>query len=50
METAKSLEIPATSALRFLQPYADAASQGTVVWRMHARNAQEAGNEIQNTF
>lgn len=34
LETAKSLGIPAVSGLRLRQAYADAAGQGTVVWRM----------------
>lgn len=47
LETARSLEIPAASGLRLRQAYADAAGQGTVVWRMGPR-AQDAANEIEN--
>lgn len=49
METAKSLEIPASSGLRLRQAYADAVGQGTVVWRM-GKGAQEAATEIQTLF
>lgn len=49
IETAKSLEIPASSGLRLRQAYADAVGQGTVVWRMGTR-AQEAAAEIQTLF
>lgn len=34
METGQTLGIPAVSGLRLRQAYADAAGQGTVVWRM----------------
>ncbi len=50
METARSLDIPATSGLRLRQPYADAAGQGTAVWRINTAGAQEAGKEIQLLF
>jgi len=49
LETAKSLEIPASSGLRLRQAYADAAGQGSVVWRLGPR-AQDAANEIQTLF
>ena len=48
LETASSLEIPSSSGLRLRQAYADAAGQGTVVWRMGTRSAVEAATEIQN--
>ena len=50
LETARSLEIPSSSGLRLRQAYADAAGQGTVVWRMGTRSAVEAANEIQILF
>lgn len=50
LDAAKSLDIPTSSGLRLRQPYADAAGQGTVVWRMTTRSAQEAGTEIQTLF
>jgi chromosome partitioning protein len=49
LETAKSLEIPTSRGIRFLQAYADAVGQGTVVWRMGPR-AIEAATEIQLLF
>jgi chromosome partitioning protein len=49
LETAKSLEIPASSGLRDLKAYADAVGQGTVAWRM-GREGIEAGTEIQQLF
>ena len=49
LETAKALDIPAASGLKLRQAYADAAGQGTVVWRMGPR-AQDAAQEIQTLF
>lgn len=49
LETAKSLGIAVCGGLRFLQAYADAVGQGTVVWRMGPR-ALDAGTEIQQLF
>jgi chromosome partitioning protein len=49
LETAKSLEIPASKPLRLRQAYADAVGQGTVVWRLGPR-AIEAATEIQQLF
>ena len=49
LETARSLEIPASSGLRLLQAYADAVGQGTVVWKLGPR-AQEAVNEMKTLF
>jgi len=50
LETAKSLEIPTATGLRLRQAYADAAGQGTVVWRMETRSSQEAASEIKTLF
>ena len=50
LETAKTLEIPAASGLRLRQAFADAAGQGTVVWRMQTQSARDAAGEIQNLF
>ena len=47
LETARSLEIPASSGLRLRQAYADAAGQGTVVWRLGPR-ALEAAREMES--
>jgi len=49
LATAKSLEIRASSGLRLRQAYADAAGQGTVVWRMGQRT-EDAENEIRSLF
>jgi chromosome partitioning protein len=49
LETAKALEIRASSGLRLRQAYADAVGQGTVVWRMGPR-AQDAAIEIKTLF
>ena len=46
LETARSLEIPAARGLRLRQAYADAAGQGTVVWRMGPR-ARDAAQEME---
>ncbi len=45
LETARSLEIPTTGGLRLRQAYADAAGQGTVVWRLGPR-ATDAAKEM----
>ena len=49
LETLKSLEIPAVGGLRLRQAYADAAGQGTVVWRLGPRG-QAAALEIKELF
>lgn len=49
LEIAKSLEIPSTPGLRLRQAYADAAGQGTVVWRL-GRRGEAAAFEIQELF
>ncbi len=46
LATARALEIPAASGLRLRQAYADAAGQGTVVWRLGPR-AHEAAHEME---
>jgi chromosome partitioning protein len=48
LETANNLEIPASSGLGLRQAFADAAGQGTVVWKMSSKSAQDAAGEIQN--
>ena len=50
LETVRSLEIPTATGLRLRQAYADAAGQGTVVWRMGTRSAHEAAAEISSLF
>jgi chromosome partitioning protein len=49
LETAKSLEIPSAVGLRLRQAYADAAGQGTVVWRLGPRG-ELAALEIREVF
>jgi chromosome partitioning protein len=49
LETAKRLSVPTTSGLHLRQAYADAAGQGSLVWRL-GMNAQPAAEEIQIMF
>jgi chromosome partitioning protein len=49
LETLTSLGIPAANGLRLRQAYADAAGQGTVVWRLGPRG-QAAAFEIRELF
>lgn len=44
---ASALDIPASNGLRLRQAYADAAGQGTVVWRLGPRT-QAAADEMQS--
>jgi len=48
-ETAKRLSIPATGGLHLRQAYADAAGQGTVVWKL-AKGGGAATGEIRSFF
>lgn len=49
LETARSMDIPASAGIRDLQAYADSVGQGTVVWRMGPRTI-DASTEIQQLF
>jgi chromosome partitioning protein len=49
LATTRSLAIPASSGLRLRQAYADAAGQGTVVWKLGPRGDQAAA-EMQSLF
>ena len=49
LETARSLEVPCACGLRLRQAYAEAAGQGTVVWRL-GRTGIMAANEIKELF
>ena len=49
LETAKSRGIPSLSGLRLRHAYADAAGQGTVVWRLGPRG-EAAAAELKNLF
>ena len=48
LETADSLGIPSLKALKLRQAYADAAGQGTVVWRLPG--TKEVADEINDLF
>ncbi len=50
IEAAQTLGIPAAAPLKLRQAYADAAGQGSVVWRMKTKSASDAAGEIQNLF
>lgn len=49
LETAKSLGIPSLPGLRLRQAYADAAGQGTMVWRLGPRG-EAAAAELKSLF
>jgi chromosome partitioning protein len=49
LETVKALGIPALAGLRLRQAYADAAGQGTVVWRLGPRG-EAAASEVKCLF
>ena len=48
LETADSLGIPSLPALKLRQAYADAAGQGTVVWRLPG--TKEVADEMNDLF
>ena len=48
LETADTLGIPSLKALKLRQVYADAAGQGTVVWRLPG--SEEVAEEINELF
>lgn len=50
LETVRKWEMPAGDGLRLRQAYADAAGQGTVVWRMNTPSARQATAELQFLF
>jgi len=47
LETVRSLGMPSGDGLGLRQAYADAAGQGTVVWRMNSSSARVASAEMQ---
>jgi chromosome partitioning protein len=49
LDTAKALEIPSLPGLRLRQAFADAAGQGTVVWRLGPRG-EAAAFEMRSMF
>ena len=50
MEAARKFEMPAGDGLKFHEAYAEAANQGTVVWRMKSQGARAATAEMQYFF
>ncbi len=50
LQTVKDRGMPVGEGLRLRQAYADAAGQGTVVWRMNGKSAREATAELQFLF
>ena len=50
LHTVKGWGMPVGEGLRLRQAYADAAGQGTVVWRMHTESARAATAELQFLF
>lgn len=50
LQTVQERGMPAGDGLRLRQAYADAAGQGTVVWRMKTQSAREAAAEMQFLF
>ena len=49
LEATRSLAIPTANGLRLRQAYADAAGQGTVVWKLGPRG-EAAAAEVQSLF
>ena len=50
LQTVKDMGMPVGEGLRLRQAYADAAGQGTVVWRMNTQSAKDATAELQFLF
>ena len=50
LQTVKGMGMPVGEGLRLRQAYADAAGQGTVVWRMNTQSAKDATAELQFLF
>ena len=50
VETVRNVGMPSGDGLRLRQAYADAAGQGTVVWRMATQSARDASAELQFLF
>jgi chromosome partitioning protein len=50
LQTVRGLGMPVGDGLRLRQAYADAAGQGTVVWRMNTQSAKDATAELQFLF
>jgi chromosome partitioning protein len=50
LQTVQGMGMPVGEGLRLRQAYADAAGQGTVVWRMNTQSAKDATAELQFLF
>jgi len=50
LQTVQGMGMPVGEGLRLRQAYADAAGQGTVVWRMGTESARQATAELQYLF
>ena len=50
LQTVQGMGMPVGEGLRLRQAYADAAGQGTVVWRMNTESAKAATAELQFLF
>jgi chromosome partitioning protein len=50
LQTVKGMGMPVGEGLRLRQAYADAAGQGTVVWRMNTQSAKDATAELEFLF
>ena len=50
LQTVQGMGMPVGEGLRLRQAYADAAGQGTVVWRMNTESARAATAELQFLF
>jgi chromosome partitioning protein len=50
LQVVKNFDMPAGDGLRLRQAYADAAGQGTVVWRLSSESARAATAEMQFLF
>jgi chromosome partitioning protein len=50
LQTVQAMGMPVGEGLRLRQAYADAAGQGTVVWRMKTQSARDATAELEFLF
>jgi chromosome partitioning protein len=50
LQTVQGMGMPIGEGLRLRQAYADAAGQGTVVWRMRTESARQATAELELLF
>jgi hypothetical protein len=50
LQIVQTFGMPAGDGLKLRQAYADAAGQGTVVWRLNTQSARDATAEMQYFF